>query len=80
MVDAVVVWRADLYWAEAKRQLSDTSSYLPLDQDLTDEAIICEAIILMTISNFITSGCLLATASNLIVLQPHPVLPSTKNP
>eukprot|EP00061_Rhincodon_typus_P000479 g11839.t1 len=32
---AVVVWHTDLYLVEAERQLSDTSSYLPLDHDPT---------------------------------------------
>eukprot|EP00061_Rhincodon_typus_P006529 g27257.t1 len=32
---AVVVWRTDLYIAEAECQLSDTSSYLPLDHGCT---------------------------------------------
>eukprot|EP00061_Rhincodon_typus_P003061 g19183.t1 len=32
---AVVVWRTDLYIEEARHQLSDTSSYRPLDHDPT---------------------------------------------
>eukprot|EP00061_Rhincodon_typus_P006449 g27098.t1 len=40
--DAIVVWRTDLYLAEAERQHSDTSSYLPLDHDptMTHQAIV----------------------------------------
>eukprot|EP00061_Rhincodon_typus_P004951 g23806.t1 len=39
---AVVVWRADLYLAEAEHQLSGTSSYLSLDHDptMTHQAIV----------------------------------------
>eukprot|EP00061_Rhincodon_typus_P006183 g26548.t1 len=50
---AVVVWRTDLYIAEARRQLSDTSSYRPLDHDLTPDH---QTIICQTIHNLITSG------------------------
>ena len=32
---ALVVWRADLYWDEAHRQLSDTAFYSRVDRDLT---------------------------------------------
>ena len=34
---AIVVWRKDLYLAEAERQLSDESTYRRLDHDITDE-------------------------------------------
>eukprot|EP00061_Rhincodon_typus_P002763 g18399.t1 len=64
---AVVVCRTDLYIAEARRQLSDTSSYRLLDHDLPPEH---QNIFSQTIHNLITSGDLPPTASNLIVPQP----------
>ncbi|XP_072430882.1 uncharacterized protein [Chiloscyllium punctatum] len=64
---AVVVWRTNLYTAEAKRQLADTSSYCPLDHDPTSHH---QTIISQTIHNLITSGDLPSTASNLIFPQP----------
>ncbi|XP_072912335.1 uncharacterized protein [Hemitrygon akajei] len=76
---AVVVWRTDLYLAEAQRQLSDTSSYLPLDHDPTKEH---QAIVSYTISNLISSG-----ESPIQCHQPHsshtphfPFLPPTQDP
>ncbi|XP_072438985.1 uncharacterized protein [Chiloscyllium punctatum] len=65
---AVVVWRTDLYTAEAKRQLEDTSSYCSLDHDPTPHH---QTIISQTIQNLITSGDLPPTASNLIVREPR---------
>eukprot|EP00061_Rhincodon_typus_P001088 g13679.t1 len=50
------------------RQLSDISSYRPLDHDPTPDH---QTIISQTIHNFITSGDLPPTASNLIVPQPR---------
>eukprot|EP00061_Rhincodon_typus_P013551 g39989.t1 len=52
----------------ARRQLSDTSSYHPLDHDPTPEH---QNIISRTIHNLITSGDLPSAASNLIVPQPR---------
>eukprot|EP00061_Rhincodon_typus_P014554 g41634.t1 len=48
---------------QARSQLSDTSSYRPLDHDPTSDH---QAIISQTINNLITSGDLPTTASNLI--------------
>eukprot|EP00061_Rhincodon_typus_P008981 g32083.t1 len=48
----LVIWRTDLYITEAKRQLSDTSSYRPLDHDPTPDH---ENIFSQTIHNLITS-------------------------
>eukprot|EP00061_Rhincodon_typus_P017122 g45681.t1 len=47
---AVVIWRTDLYIAVARRQLSDTSSYCPLDLDPTPN----HQNIIQTIHNLIT--------------------------
>ncbi|GCC19523.1 hypothetical protein chiPu_0000046 [Chiloscyllium punctatum] len=63
---AVVVWRTNLYTAEARHQRVDTSSYCPLDHDPTSHH---QTIISQTIHNLITSGDLPSTASNLIVPQ-----------
>eukprot|EP00061_Rhincodon_typus_P005786 g25723.t1 len=60
---AVVVWRTNLYIAEARHQLSDISSYHPLDHDPNPDH---QNIISQTIHNLITSGDLPPTASNLI--------------
>eukprot|EP00061_Rhincodon_typus_P006288 g26777.t1 len=61
---AVVVWRTDVYITEAMRQLSDTSSYRPLDHDPTPD---CQNFIRQTIHNLIISDePPLPTASNLI--------------
>ncbi|XP_072420898.1 uncharacterized protein [Chiloscyllium punctatum] len=65
---AVVVWHTDLYTAEAKRQLEDTSSYCPLNHDPTPHH---QTIISQTIQNLITSGDLPPTASNFIVREPR---------
>ncbi|XP_062914076.1 uncharacterized protein LOC134351618 [Mobula hypostoma] len=65
---AVVVCRTDLYLAEAQRQLADTSSYLPLDHDPTKEH---QAMVSHTIIDFIHSGNLPSTATNLIVPTPR---------
>eukprot|EP00061_Rhincodon_typus_P015470 g43164.t1 len=56
----------DIIDNQARCQLSDTTSYCPLDHDPTSDH---EAIISQTIDNLITSGDLLSTASNLIVPQ-----------
>eukprot|EP00061_Rhincodon_typus_P007009 g28252.t1 len=48
-----MVWRTDLYIAKARRQLSDASSYHPLDHDPTPDH---QNIIFQTIHNLITSG------------------------
>eukprot|EP00061_Rhincodon_typus_P010271 g34437.t1 len=65
---AVVVWCTELYIAEARCQLSDFSSYRPLDHDPTPDQ---ENIISQTIHNPITSVDFPPTASNLIVPQPR---------
>eukprot|EP00061_Rhincodon_typus_P010249 g34402.t1 len=49
---AVMVWRTDLYIAEARRQLSDTSTYRHLDHYSTPDH---QNIISQTIHNLITS-------------------------
>ncbi|XP_067885423.1 uncharacterized protein [Heterodontus francisci] len=66
--DAIVVWRTDFYLAESERQLSDTSSYLPLDHDPTTEH---QATVSRTVIGIISSRDLPPTASNLIVPQPR---------
>eukprot|EP00061_Rhincodon_typus_P012071 g37546.t1 len=67
---AVVLWRTDLYIAKARHQLSDISSYRPLDHDPTPDH---QNIISQTILNLITSGDLPPTASN--IMFPNPALP-----
>eukprot|EP00061_Rhincodon_typus_P004569 g22903.t1 len=64
----VVVWRTDLYITEARCQLSDTSSYHPLNYDCTPDL---QTIISQTINDHIISGDLPPTSSNLIVPQSH---------
>eukprot|EP00061_Rhincodon_typus_P016476 g44718.t1 len=59
---ADVVWRTDFYIAEAKRQLSDTSSYLPLDKY---PAMTHQAIVSPTVTDLISSGDLPRNASKL---------------
>eukprot|EP00061_Rhincodon_typus_P017149 g45716.t1 len=59
----MVIWQTDLYITEARFQLSDTSSYYPLDYDPTPDH---QAIISQTLNNFITSGDLPFTASSMI--------------
>eukprot|EP00061_Rhincodon_typus_P017462 g46165.t1 len=54
--------------AEARCQLSDASSYRPLDHDPTPDH---QNIVSQTIHNLITSGYLPPTASNLMVPQPR---------
>eukprot|EP00061_Rhincodon_typus_P013308 g39601.t1 len=63
-----MVWCTDLYIAKARCQLSDTSSYRPLEYDPIPD---CQTIVSQTIHNLITSGDLPPTASNLIVPQPR---------
>eukprot|EP00061_Rhincodon_typus_P017061 g45590.t1 len=65
---AVVVWHTYLYIAEDRLQLSDTSSYQPLDHDPTPDN---QNIISQTIYNLITSGELPPTATNLLIPQPR---------
>ncbi|XP_067867364.1 uncharacterized protein [Heterodontus francisci] len=57
--DAVVVWRTDLYLAEAECQLSDTFSYLPLDHDPTTEH---QATVHRTVTDLSSFGDLPSTA------------------
>ncbi|XP_059828595.1 proline-rich protein 36-like [Hypanus sabinus] len=64
---AVVVWRTDLYLTEAKWQLSDTSSYLPLKQDPTKKH---QTIVSRTITALINSGDLPSSAKKLIIPTP----------
>eukprot|EP00061_Rhincodon_typus_P015971 g43935.t1 len=64
----VIVWQTDLYIAEARCQLFDTSSYHPFDHGSTSDH---QAIISQTINNLITLGDLPSTASTLIVPQTH---------
>eukprot|EP00061_Rhincodon_typus_P004622 g23025.t1 len=63
-----MVWRIDLYIAEARHQLCDTSSYHPFSYDPTPDH---QTIISETIHNFVSSADLPPTASNLSVPQPH---------
>eukprot|EP00061_Rhincodon_typus_P018889 g48260.t1 len=64
---AVVVRHTDLYIAEARHQLSDTSSYCPLDFDPTPDH---QTIVSQTIQNLIISGDLPPITSNLIIPKP----------
>eukprot|EP00061_Rhincodon_typus_P011253 g36139.t1 len=66
----MVVWQTDLSIAEAppRCQLSDTSSYCPLDRGLTSDH---QAITSQAINKLIISGDLPSIASNPIVPQPR---------
>ena len=64
---ATVVWRKDLYLAEAGRQLSDTSSYQAIDYDLTPTH---QRIVSDTIKAFVDAGELPTNATKLI--SPYP--------
>eukprot|EP00061_Rhincodon_typus_P017889 g46805.t1 len=57
----------DPYVTEAKRQLSDTTSYLPLDHDPT---MAHQTTVSHTVHDLIASSGLPSTASSLIVSQP----------
>ncbi|XP_051891139.1 uncharacterized protein LOC127581143 [Pristis pectinata] len=63
---AVAVWRTDLSLAEARNQLSDSSSLLPLNHDPTEDH---QDMISSTITDLVTSGDLPPTATNMIVQQ-----------
>jgi hypothetical protein len=65
---ALVVWRADLYRNEARRQLGDATFYRRVDKDLTS---IHQTTITQTIHYFITAGDLPETAKNLIHITPR---------
>ena len=65
---AVVVWRAELYRTEARRQLSDTTFYSRVDKDLTSTH---QDTISHTIRNFIQTGDLPETARDLIATTPR---------
>ena len=60
---AVVVWRKDLYQAEAERQLSDRSSYKLLNKDPSSNH---QTLIKTTVNNFIKNNDLPPNATNLI--------------
>ena len=63
-----VVWRADLYQKEALRQLSDTSIYAKVDNDLTSTN---QQIVKSAINDLIVKQELPATATNLIITTPR---------
>ncbi|XP_069035229.1 uncharacterized protein [Lepisosteus oculatus] len=65
---AVVVWRKDLYIFEASRQLTDTSAYLPLQQDPTTDY---QKEVVSTISLLISSNELPQEANRLIMEHPQ---------
>lgn len=65
---AVVVWRKDLYRAEAERQLSDTSSYQLLEKDQSSNH---QTIIKSTVTGFIKKKELPNNAVNLINTAPR---------
>ena len=65
---ALVVWRADLYRTEARRQLSDTTFCSRVDKDLTSTH---QDTISHTIRNFIQTGDLPETARDLIATTPR---------
>ena len=64
---AIVVWSKDLYVAEAKRQLTDTTTYAPLPKDPMDEH---QKLIKSTVTQLITNAELPSTATNLINSSP----------
>ena len=65
---AVVVWRKDLYEAEAMKQLSDTTFYKPCLKSTVKED---NALILKTIKEAIASGQLPNEATRAIVKEPR---------
>lgn len=68
---ATVVWRRDLYVAEAERQLCDPSSYVQLDGDPTATY---QKTVTTEVKSLIQTKVLPATASNLI--HPGPRIPN----
>ena len=64
---AIVVWSKDLCVAEAKRQLTDTTTYAPLPKDPMDEH---QKLIKSTVTQLITNAELPSTATNLINSSP----------
>ena len=68
---AVIVWWADLYQKEALRQLSDTSFYAKVDKDLT---LINQNIVKNTINDLKAKQELPATAKNLTITTPSPLI------
>ena len=65
---ATVVWRKDLYIAEAMRQLSDTNFYRKEDSDHTDKY---NGLIKTTINAEIQQGHLPSSAKHLILVDPR---------
>ena len=65
---AVVVWRKDLYQAEAERQLLDRSSYKLLNKDPSSDH---QTLIKTTVNNFIKNKDLPPNATNLINSNPR---------
>ena len=65
---AVVVWRKDLYIAEALRQLSDTTFYEHLDVDATT---VYNKKIHSTINKLISEGDLPSNAKSLLISHPR---------
>ena len=64
---ATVVWRRDLYIAEAERQLSDAASYLELDQD---DTLALQKKVTSSVNSLISSMELPESAVNLINPSP----------
>ena len=64
----LVVWRANLYQKEALQQLSDTSFYAKVDQDLTSTN---QQILWSTINDLIAKEESPPAATNLIITTPR---------